>query len=302
MSYYLNLNGLNASAEASQRGERLLVLTPIQHDGVEYLERYFELLERTTYPNDLISVGLLVTDGQDTMDAVQRVVDAVEARQHRWYDSAGPAFHEIIVYDRHFTFEIPIRKQDAYEEQPYRRSMMARARNFLLSSALRDYHSWVAWVDVDLVEYPATIFDDLMRADVDVIVPNCLMARADNQYWAYDKNNWQETDYSLEKQKWIDPDFILMEGFDNIATGRTLLVDMPTHLGDEHKVPLDGVGATFTLVKSHVHREGANFPAFGYQHEIDSEAFGKVARSMGFSVYGIPSYRIYHAEKDTIAL
>lgn len=72
---------------------------------------------------------------------------------------------------------------------------------------------------------------------------------------------------------------------------------MPTHLGPDYRVPLDGVGASFLLVKSHVHREGANFPAFAYQHLVEAEAFGKVANAMGFSVYGVPGYIVYHAER-----
>ena len=82
---------------------------------------------------------------------------------------------------------------------------MARARNYLLTAALRDEHSWVLWLDVDLVEYPSTILEDLQSVNVDVVVPNCLRETDDNSFWGYDKNNWQETDRSLEIQKDLDP-------------------------------------------------------------------------------------------------
>lgn len=95
---------------------------------------------------------------------------------------------------------------------PYQRSLMARARNILLTAALREYHSWVAWIDVEVVDYPPTIFDDLMRANVDVIVPNCLLQREDHVFWAYDRNNWAETDYSLDMQQRVGQDYIMMEG------------------------------------------------------------------------------------------
>ncbi|RUS19073.1 hypothetical protein BC937DRAFT_88014 [Endogone sp. FLAS-F59071] len=72
------------------------------------------------------------------------------------------------------------------------------------------------------------------------------------------------------------------------------MVDMPTHLGKFKKVPLDGVGATFTLVKAQVHREGANFPAYPFQHQVETEGFAKMAKAMGFGVYGLPGYIIYH--------
>lgn len=69
---------------------------------------------------------------------------------------------------------------------------------------------------------------------------------------------------------------------------------MPSHLGLEHRVPLDGVGGSFIMVKSTVHRQGVIFPPFVYQHQIDTEGFAKMAKSMGFTVYGIPGYTVYH--------
>lgn len=204
-SYYLNLNSLNATAQAAERGERLLVLTPLlsRADAADHLERYFDLLDKTTYPNRLISIGLLITD---SMDGALEVVEAqVKRLENRWFNR----FHEIHVYTRDF----PFLQSTAQDTIAYRRTVMARARNFLLASALRDYHSWVAWLDVDLVQYPATIFDDLMRVShADVIVPNCLMFRTDQCFWAYDRSNWQDTDYSLERQKHFGQDYVFVEG------------------------------------------------------------------------------------------
>ncbi|KAI9499115.1 hypothetical protein BDB00DRAFT_752374, partial [Zychaea mexicana] len=263
--------------------EHLLVLTPLVKgiSTAHLLDRYFEQLDASTYPNHLISIGLLVTDSADST-----LLEALESRVRRLQGRWFKRFHAISVYQRHFEL--------THNDEPYDLTIMARARNFLLAASLRDFHSWVAWVDVDVVKYPPTVFDDLMRIDGDVVVPNCLAYREDNAFWAYDRSNWAETDYSLEMQKWVGQDFILMEALFSLFSWG--LVDMPTHLGKEHKVPLDGVGATFTLVKSHVHREGANFPPFVYQHQVEAEAFGKVANAMGFSVYGLPGYMVYHAE------
>lgn len=100
-------------------------------------------------------------------------------------------------------------------------------------------------MDVDLSRYPATIFDDLMQQDVDVIVPNCLLDTPDGSFWGYDRNNWQETDHSLRFQHTIGDDFVMLEGFDDqLATGRSRLVDMQTNVGKDYKVPLDGVVRT----------------------------------------------------------
>ncbi|KAI9299490.1 Anp1-domain-containing protein [Cunninghamella echinulata] len=271
---------------------KILVLTPLK-DAVPYLDRYFQLLDETTYPNHLISVAFLVSDTTDnTIEVLQQYADKF---QHRfWWNR----FHDIRIFQKDFHFELPSEQRHKYEMQPLRRSVMARSRNYLLNSAMRDDIDYVAWVDVDVVKYPATIFEDLMSVNEDVVVPNCLLDREDGAFYAYDKNNWQETDQSLEIQKTLDDDFVLLEGYYEFLTHRYLMVDMPTHLGLDYKVPLDGVGATFTLVKAHVHREGANFPAYPFQHQVETEGFAKMAKAMGFSVYGVPGYLIYHIQNS----
>ncbi|RCI06167.1 Golgi mannosyltransferase complex subunit [Rhizopus stolonifer] len=86
-----------------------------------------------------------------------------------------------------------------------------------------------------------------------------------------------------------------MIGYQELDTKRLAMVDMPTHGDPLAPVPLDGVGATFTLVKAHVHREGVIFPPFVFQHQVETEGLAKMAKAMGFGVYGLPAYLIYHA-------
>lgn len=206
-TYYLNLNDLNSTTEAVSHGEHLLVLTPLLHTPLskQQLEHFFTQLDRTTFPNQLISIALLVTDDSDTL-LLETLETVVRSWRQRWLNR----FHEISVYRRNF--ELATAASSSNADRPYVRSMMARARNFLLSAALRDYHSWVAWVDIDVVEYPPTIFEDLMKADGDVVVPNCLLYRDDHAFWGYDRNNWAESDQSLQMQQWMSQDTILMEG------------------------------------------------------------------------------------------
>jgi hypothetical protein len=290
---FMNLNSITSSAtSAKNKKEKLLVLTPLK-DAAKYLDRYFELLDRTTYPNHLISLAFLVSDSSDdTMATLASHIQQIQSRPF-WNPNT---FESVRIFKKDFKFDLLNEERHKYESQPLRRSIMAKSRNWLLTAALQPDHSWVAWVDVDVVEYPKTIFEDLMQADVDVIVPNCLLNREDNEFWAYDKNNWQETDSSRQIQEGLDPDFVLLEGYYEFPTYRYLMVDMPTEVGRDYKVPLDGVGATFTLVKSHVHREGALFPPYPFQHQVETEGFAKIAKTMGFTVYGLPGYIIYHVQ------
>ena len=74
------------------------------------------------------------------------------------------------------------------------------------------------------------------------------------------------------------------------------MIDMATpEMQPLHKVPLDGIGSTCILTKANVHREGINYPAFPFHHQIDTEAFAKAASAAGYSVYGLPAYKIYHS-------
>lgn len=49
---------------------------------------------------------------------------------------------------------------------------MGKARNYLLSAALKPEHSWVYWRDVDITESPKEILEDFIAHDKDVIVPS----------------------------------------------------------------------------------------------------------------------------------
>lgn len=197
---FINLNYLEATANAKQEQEHVLILTPLKN-AEAYLERYFELVDRLTYPKELISMAFLVSDTTD------ETIPILKRKAEEYLNRKDPSqrYHEIAIYEKDFHFELPEDKRHTFELQPLRRSFMARSRNYLLTAALREYHSWVLWLDVDVVEYPNTILEDLQSVDVDVVVPNCLLDTEDGSFWAYDKNNWQETDRSIEMQKELDP-------------------------------------------------------------------------------------------------
>lgn len=197
---FINLNDLDATANAKNEQEHVLILTPLKN-AEAYLPRYFELIDRLSYPKDLITVAFLVSDTTD------RTVELLKERADEYLNRQDPSarYHEIAIYEKDFNFQLPEDKRHTFELQPLRRSFMARSRNYLLTAALREYHSWVLWLDVDVVNYPETILEDLQSVDVDVVVPNCLLDTEDGSFWGYDKNNWQETDRSIEMQKDLDP-------------------------------------------------------------------------------------------------
>lgn len=205
----------NLDKESSNK--RVLILTPLK-DATPYLERYFELINRTTYPNQDISIAFLVSDSQDD------TLEMLQTYARKMQEGPNP-FHDIRIFQKDFNFELPPLERHRFEMQPFRRSIMARSRNMLLSSALTHDTDWVAWIDVDVIEYPSTIFQGLMSVDVDIVVPNCFLSKKEGQKESkpYDKNNWQETSKSLEIQKALDPEFVMAEGYKELETGRDLV-------------------------------------------------------------------------------
>lgn len=57
-------------------------------------------------------------------------------------------------------------------------------------------------------------------------------------------------------------------------------------------VPLDGVGGCCIIVKAQVHREGAIFPSFPVDHQVETEGFAQMAKNLGFRLIGLPDYRV----------
>ncbi|KAI9498081.1 hypothetical protein BDB00DRAFT_725763, partial [Zychaea mexicana] len=181
-----------------------------------------------------------------------------------------------------------------YELQPLRRAAIARARTFLLQSALTPEHDYTLWLDPLLTSIPPTLVQDMMEVDADIVVPNTMIRRDGNE-WGHDKRNWQETELSVSLSKDVPEDFVFMEGWVEFTTHRFLMIDMATtEMQPLHKVPLDGIGSTCILTKASVHREGINYPAFPYKHQIDTEGFAMAAKTAGYSVYGLPAYKVYH--------
>lgn len=90
----------------------------------------------------------------------------------------------------------------------------------------------------------------------------------------------------------MGPDEILLEGYAEMPTYRTLMA----YLADTESpnprrvIELDGVGGTALMVKADVHRDGAMFPAFPFYHLVETEGFAKMAKRLGYQVFGLPDY------------
>lgn len=165
---HVNLNPIKSTTKAVQNKERVLILTPLK-DASRYLSKYFELVAKLSYPHELIDLAFLVGDTtDDTLAVLAAELDRIQKRP----DSVP--FRSAMIVEKDFGLVLSQDVQDrhGFEAQAPRRKAMARARNYLLASALKPEHSWVYWRDVDIVDSPEKIIEDFIAHDKDVLVPS----------------------------------------------------------------------------------------------------------------------------------
>ena len=251
-----DLNPIKATDNFFKNEERVLLLTPLR-DASPYLIKYFELLSKLSYPHHLIDLGFLVSDTTDsTLADLSMEVERIQKNPEK-------KFRSVKVIEKNFGAPPGlenVQDKHGFAAQGPRRKSIARARNYLLYSTLMPDHSWVYWRDVDIVDSPEKILEDLMAHNRDVIVPNIWFHRYENGRdieGRFDYNSWQETPEGLALANSLEPDTILAEGYQEYKTHRKWMAVMGDwrHNKDE-EIDLDGIGGVNILVKADVHRSG----------------------------------------------
>ncbi|KAH6607877.1 mannan polymerase ii complex anp1 subunit [Trichoderma cornu-damae] len=297
---YYDLTNVQGTSRGWEREERILLCVPLR-DAEQHLPMFFSHLKNFTYPHNLIDLAFLVSDSKDrTLEVLSENLEAIQADP----DPKQP-YGEISIIEKDFGQKVnqDVESRHGFAAQASRRKLMAQARNWLLSAALRPYHSWVYWRDVDVETAPFTILEDLMRHNKDVIVPNVWRPLPD---WLggeqpYDLNSWQESETALALADTLDEDAVIVEGYAEYATWRPHLAYLRDPYGDpDMEMEIDGVGGVSILAKARVFRTGVHFPAFSFEKHAETEGFGKMAKRMRFSVVGLPHYTIWHLYEPSV--
>jgi mannan polymerase II complex ANP1 subunit len=297
---YYDLSNVQGTARGWEREERILLCVPLR-DAEAHLAMFFSHLRNFTYPHNLIDLAFLVSDSKDnTLEVLSTSLEDLQADP----DPKQP-YGEISIIEKDFGQKVnqDVESRHGFAAQASRRKLMAQARNWLLSAALRPYHSWVYWRDVDVETAPFTILEDLMRHNKDVIVPNVWRPLPD---WLggeqpYDLNSWQESETALALADTLDEDAVIVEGYAEYATWRPHLAYLRDPYGDpDMEMEIDGVGGVSILAKAKVFRTGVHFPAFSFQKHAETEGFGKMAKRMKYSVVGLPHYTIWHLYEPSV--
>ncbi|KAK1969850.1 Anp1-domain-containing protein [Colletotrichum sublineola] len=297
---YYDLSNVQGTARGWEREERILLCVPLR-DAEPHLPMFFSHLRNLTYPHHLIDLAFLVSDSKDhTLQVLSNMLEEIQADE----DAKQP-YGEISIIEKDFGQKVnqDVESRHGFAAQASRRKLMAQARNWLLSAALRPYHSWVYWRDVDVETAPFTILEDLMRHNKDVIVPNVWRPLPD---WLggeqpYDLNSWQESETALALADTLDEDAVIVEGYAEYATWRPHLAYLRDPYGDpDMEMEIDGVGGVSILAKAKVFRSGVHFPAFSFEKHAETEGFGKMAKRMEYSVVGLPHYTIWHLYEPSV--
>lgn len=290
---HYHLNNVTTTSDPIGNRETILILTPL----ARFYQQYWDNLLALTFPHDLITLGFIIPKNKEGNAAYTQLQEQISKTQK------GPEkkrFASIIVERQ--DFDPPLSSQDEQERhkmenQKARRASMSRARNSLLFTTLGPATSWVFWLDSDIIETPPTIIQDLASHDKPIIVPNCYQRYLNSKTNTmderpYDFNSWQDSATARSLGDKLGPDDILLEGYAEMATYRTLMAYMSNNGDRNDEINLDGVGGTALLVKADVHRDGAMFPPFPFYHLIETEGFARMAKRLGWSSTGLPNYKV----------
>lgn len=275
----IDMNPIVSTTNAASNGERVLILTPLR-DAARYLEKHFDLLSQLTYPHKLIDLGFLVGDSSDdTLAVLAAEVKRIQDRK----DSVS--FNDIVIVEKDFgageIAAMTVEERHSFEAQGPRRKAMGKARNYLLSAAMKPEHSWVYWRDVDIVESAPEILEDFIAHDKDVLVPNVWFHKWEVQNGEkvridarFDYNSWVESEQGLKLVASLPKDIILAEGmfillfyfaiegltflgYKQMKTGRRYMaLEGDKAANKDEELPLDGIGGVNIVVKADVHKSG----------------------------------------------
>lgn len=294
----VDLNPIVSTPKALANEERVLILTPLRN-AAPYIEQHFDLLTQLTYPHRLIDLAFLVGDStDDTVAVLAMELDRIQSPQD------SNSFRSAMIVEKDFGVTVgqDVEDRHGFAAQGPRRKAMGKARNYLLSTALKPEHSWVYWRDVDIKDSPSKIIEDFVAHDRDVLVPNVWFHRYKDGVdieGRFDYNSWQESDQGRKLAASLDKDVVLAEGYKEYATGRKYMARMGDWRDNKDiEIPLDGIGGVNIIVKADVHRAGINFPCYAFENQAETEGFAKMARRAGYGVYGLPNYVVWHIDTD----
>jgi peptide chain release factor subunit 1 len=240
-----------------QKLERKKVLVAfLVRDGEKWLTKFFKNLDKLDYPSQDLTFAIIEGNSQD--GSWQMLSDFASKHEGVWLKKID--LEETSTADR----AEAVRK---------RASRLGVLRNKVIDEALKD-EEYVFWLDSDIVEFPASLLRDLLKANVDIVAPYVLI---EGSGLFYDTLAFRKDGLKFA------PDLGRVQTVTGAVVG-----GLPDSLFE-----VDSVG-TCMLVRTAVYRKGVRFP----DSDLESEQVGfcNLARKEGFRVFADPQVRVFHAE------
>lgn len=193
-----NLNQENAENTSSN----VLLLSLLYPSDVAQFDDFVKLIRNLDYPKSRLSIAfLLVNPVPTTLHAI---------RQHIQHAHLGfPSRFYSKTFDHNL---VALGDEPIFELQPLWLSSKARARNYLLQTALTKDYDYVLWLEPSLSEIPQSLVQDLIETNADIVAPNVMKRLDGADEWGFDRRNWQETELSKSLHGSVPEDFVFMEG------------------------------------------------------------------------------------------
>ena len=257
------------------RGQNIAILVPVR-DASQHLPGFLAALDQLAIPKKQLKLVFCEGDSRDDTFAQLESLTAPLKANYREVrllrHSTGTSFNP--------------GKRWLPAIQRARRAGLARVRNHLIDQGLDTTDDWALWMDIDVWRFPADIIDQLLAAHARIIVPNCVTRPGGP---SFDQNSFlsliTERDHHYFRQ--------VRDGLFQPPAGYPHRLHL-SDLRHSERVPLHGVGGTMLLVDAGLHRSGLRFPEIPYDHLIETEGLGQLARDCGITPIGLPRVEILH--------
>ncbi|KAG0289146.1 hypothetical protein BGZ96_007214 [Linnemannia gamsii] len=280
---------INPSVHPVPGKQTVLVLTLVRNreswSGNRRFPDFLSIVQGFDYPMSNINLGILASDRTE----FNAITDYIKGLP----DDKNP-FGQIHVILREKDAGIARKDRKADNEQRDRRRLIARLRNYLLYTTLRDEDS-VLWIDSDMIRVPNDLLGRMIDSGKDVITTATRSGPRGN---FIDLNAWvgERIKPNAEEQATIEQGGIFVPRPKSVKF---------THELQEEFTELDSVGGTVLFVRGEVHREGVAFTTnyvigAGWKYEgydgIESEGLCYVAGFLGYKCWGMPHAIAEHSE------
>ncbi|KAG0028191.1 hypothetical protein BGZ82_008557 [Podila clonocystis] len=279
----------NPSAHPDPANQTVLVLTLVQNNeswgGGRSFPDFLSIVQGFDYPMSNINLGVLASNKEE-FNAITNYIKQLPRDKN--------LFPQIRVILREKDAGISRRDRKADNVQRERRRLIARLRNYLLYTAMRDEDA-VLWIDSDMIRVPNDLLARMIDSGKDVITT---ATRAGPRGGFMDYNAWvgERIKPNAEEQETIEQGGIFVPRPKSVKY---------THELQEEFSELDSVGGTVLFVRGEVHREGVAFTTnyiigAGWKYEgydgIESEGLCYVAGFLGYKCWGMPHAIAEHSE------